>query len=336
MSCFILSVLPNYNRNKHFSQANDETELRNPNSRSFSFSIFNLMRICLAYISVVLLWSTTPLAIKWSGEEAGFLFGVTARMAIGAICLLIVLAVMRQGLAWHYKARLTYLAVSVQIYGAMLAVYWAAQFIPSGWISVISGLSPLMTALLAAIWLKERSLTPGKLLSYIFGIGGLMTMFGSALQLGHDAVIGIAGVLVSTLLQSISSVWVKHINGNVPALSQVAGGLLLSLPAYLLTWASVEGHWPTVLSPSGLAAIIYLGVIATTAGFTLYYYLLIHLAATRVALVTLISPALALLLGHAVNNEPLTLKIITGTLLILTALIFHVFFDRFIRLKARA
>jgi len=108
------------------------------------------------------------------------------------------------------------------------------------------------------------------------------------------------------------------------------------LPAYLLTWASMEGHWPTVLSPSGLTAIIYLGVIATTAGFTLYYYLLIHLAATRVALVTLISPALALLLGHAVNNEPLTLKIITGTLLILTALIVHVFFDRFITPKARA
>jgi hypothetical protein len=38
------------------------------------------MRIAIAYITVVLLWATTPLAIKWSGEGPGFLFGVTGRM----------------------------------------------------------------------------------------------------------------------------------------------------------------------------------------------------------------------------------------------------------------
>ncbi|MDO9103734.1 MAG: DMT family transporter [Methylovulum sp.] len=292
------------------------------------------MHIYLAYISIILLWATTPLAIKWSGEENGFLFGVTLRMAIGTLCLLLILGFMRQGLVWHRKALTTYLAVAVQIYGAMLAVYWAAQFIPSGWISVISGLSPLMTAMLAAIWLKERSLTPGKLLSYGFGMGGLMVMFGTALQFGHNAALGIVGVLVSTLLQASSSVWVKRINGKVPALAQVTGGLLLSLPAYLLTWGSIDGHWPAVVPPNSLAAIIYLGVIATPVGFTLYYYLLLHQPATRVALVTLASPVLALLLGHAINNEPLTFKIISGTLLILAALIAHQFFDRLIASKA--
>ena len=98
---------------------------------------FNLMRIPLAYISVIFLWATTPLAIKWSGEGPGFLFGVTARITIGAVCILFVMMLMRQCLVWHRKARQTYLAVALQIYGSMLAVYWAAQFIPSGWISVI-------------------------------------------------------------------------------------------------------------------------------------------------------------------------------------------------------
>ncbi len=45
--------------------------------------VFTLMRIRLTYLTVVLLWTTTPLAIKWSGEGPGFLFGVTARMTIG-------------------------------------------------------------------------------------------------------------------------------------------------------------------------------------------------------------------------------------------------------------
>jgi drug/metabolite transporter (DMT)-like permease len=296
--------------------------------------LFAVMRIRLTYISVILLWATTPLAIKWSGEGPGFLFGVTARMTIGTVCVLFVLVLMRQRLAWHLKARLTYLAVALQIYGSMLAVYWAAQFIPSGWISVIFGLTPLMTALLAAIFLKERSLTLGKLLAYGFGVSGLAIMFGSALQLGYEAVLGISGVLVSSLLQSASSVWIKRIAAKLPALSQVAGGLLLALPAYLLTWSIADGHWPTALTLRSLAAIIYLGVVATTIGFALYYYLLTHLPATRVALITLVSPPLALMLGHTINHEPLTIKIITGTFFILSALIMHEFFDRVPALKS--
>jgi drug/metabolite transporter (DMT)-like permease len=286
------------------------------------------MRIYLAYISIILLWATTPLAIKWSVEGPGFLFGVTARMTIGLACLLLMLALSKQYLAWHRKALMVYLAVAVQIYGSMLAIYWAAQFIPSGWVSVIFGLLPLMTAILAAVWLRDSRLTLGNLLAYALGLGGLWIMFGSALQMGYDAVLGIIGVLLSTFLQAVSSVWIKRIDGKIPALSQVTGGLLLSLPLYLITWAVFDGHWPAEISPVSLASIIYLGMIATTVGFVLYYYLLLYQSATQVALITLVSPAIALLLGHAVNHEPLTLKIATGTLMILGALLIHEFFDR--------
>lgn len=284
--------------------------------------------VVLAYVFIVLLWSTTPLAIKWSAEGPGFLFGVTARMTIGAACTLMALGLSQQRLLWHSKALQTYCAVALQIYGSMLVVYWAAQFIPSGWISVIFGLTPLMTALLVASWLAERSLTKGKVLSYILGILGLAVMFGSALQLGREAVMGICGVLVSTFLQSFSAVWVKRIDAKLPALTQVTGGLLLSLPLYLLTWISFDGHWPTNLPITSWASIVYLGVIATTIGFALYYYLLIYLSATRVALITLISPVMALALGHFVNHEPLTVKVLIGSALILLALVSHEFFDR--------
>jgi drug/metabolite transporter (DMT)-like permease len=168
----------------------------------------------------------------------------------------------------------------------------------------------------------------GNLLAYVLGVSGLWVMFGSAVQLGHDAALGITGVLASTFLHAVSSVWIKRIDGKIPALSQVTGGLLLSLPLYLLTWATFDGHWPAEIPPVSLASIIYLGVIATTVGFMLYYYLLIHQSATKVALITLVSPVMALLLGHTVNHEPLTIKVATGTLLILGALLMHEFFDR--------
>ncbi len=286
------------------------------------------MRIYLAYISVILIWATTPLAIKWSGEGPGFLFGAAARMTVGIVCVFFVLGMLRQRLVWNRKALRVYLAVAMQIYGSMLAVYWAAQFIPSGWISVLFGLTPLMTALIAAIWLGERSLTPGNLLAYVMGVGGLFVMFGTALQLGHDAALGVAGVLVSVFLQSFSAVLIKRVNAKVSALSQVAGGLLLAVPAYLITWWVVDGRWPVELPVASFASIIYLGVIATTIGFVLYYYLLIHLTATKVALIALASPVMALMIGHLLNHEPLTMKVITGTLLILAALLMHQFFDR--------
>jgi drug/metabolite transporter (DMT)-like permease len=287
------------------------------------------MRIILSYLTVVLIWATTPLAIKWSGEGPGFLFGVTGRMSIGMLCLLFVMGLSRQRLLWHRGARLTYLAVALQIYGSMLSVYWGAQFIPSGWISVIFGLTPLITALLAAIWLGERSLSFGKMLSYFMGIAGLAVMFVSAIQLHQEAVLGMIAVLIASLLQALSAVAIKRIDAKLPALTQVTGGLLLALPVYWLSWWLGDGQWPADLSINSLASIVYLGVIATTFGFVLYYYLLSHLTATRVALITLITPVLSLILGQSVNHEVLTSRVALGTFFILSALVLHEFFDRF-------
>jgi hypothetical protein len=45
----------------------------------------------------------------------------------------------------------------------------------------------------------------------------------------------------------------------------------------------------------------------------------------------LLSPVLALWIGHRMNNEPMTISIVVGTALILLALLAHNFFDRFFR-----
>lgn len=293
------------------------------------------MRIALAYLGVVLIWSTTPLTIKWSLESVGFVFAVGLRMAIGALCLLLFMWLTQKRLDWHPKAALTYCAVAMQMYGSMVIVYWSAQFIPSGWISVISGLTPLITAVFSALYLGERSLSFGKLLSYIMGVAGLAVMFGSALEINHAAVLGIVGILVGISLHALSSVLVKRIDAKLPALSQVTGGLLVSLPLYFLTWRVAEGQLPPEFPLRSLASILYLGMVATTLGFVFYYYLLVHLAATQVILVTLICPVMALLLGHALNHEPLTERIVIGTGLILAALFIHSFYDWLVGLRRR-
>jgi len=291
------------------------------------------MRIALSFIFIVLLWATTPLAIKWSAEGSSFIFAVTARMCIGLICILFMLLAMRQRLLWHSKDKQTYFAVAVQIYGAMMAVYWAAQFIPSGWISVIFGLTPFITAVLSALWLGERSLSWDKLLAYTLGITGLTVMFHSALHISYNTAIGVFSVLFATFLQAFSAVWVKLIHAKLPAITQVTGGMLFAIPFYLATWWLIDGTLPDTLPINTALSILYLGLIATPIGFALYYYILTHLPATRVALITLISPVLALLLGHYLNKEALTLEIAIGSGLILSALIMQSFIGQIRRLK---
>jgi drug/metabolite transporter (DMT)-like permease len=289
------------------------------------------MRVTIAYISVILLWATTPLAIKWSAEGPGFVFAITARMLLGTFCMLLFLTLRRQKLPEHSKAKRTYFVIAVQLYGTMTLVYWGAQFIPSGWVSLVFGLSPFLTAIFAALWIQEKSLTLGKIISYLLGVLGLGVMFSSAIQLNQNAVLGIISVLLAVSIQTASSVWVKRIDAQLPANTQVAGGLLFALPAFLATWI-LQGDtlFPEHLSIVNSITILYLGLVATTIGFILYYYVLIHLPATSVGMIPMISPVIALTLGTLINHEPFTLKVAIGSTLILSALLIHQFFDFFV------
>ena len=68
------------------------------------------MSIPLAYLTVVAIWSTTPLAIQWSALGTGFAFAVMARMLIGVCLALVLLVVWRVGLPLHRQARHSCLA----------------------------------------------------------------------------------------------------------------------------------------------------------------------------------------------------------------------------------
>ncbi len=70
------------------------------------------MSVSAAYPGVVLIWSTTPLAIKWSSEGVGFLFGVAARMVSSILICLALIALLSRRMRWHRDrgALLTYLA----------------------------------------------------------------------------------------------------------------------------------------------------------------------------------------------------------------------------------
>jgi drug/metabolite transporter (DMT)-like permease len=63
-----------------------------------------------------------------------------------------------------------------------------------------------------------------------------------------------------------------------------------------------------------------LAVFGSLIGFVSYFHVLRHLPPSTVALVTLITPVFALLLGHLLNDEPLTAGLWQGCLLVVSGL----------------
>jgi len=284
------------------------------------------MPIPLAYIGVVLIWSTTPLAIAWSGEAAGFIFGVSSRMLLGVILIFCFATAMQSKIVWHKKACLAYLYGGLGIYASMLAVYWAAQQIPSGWVSVLFGLTPIFSAVMASLWLENEHLTRHRMSGISLGLIGLLVIFGSSLSLNETAVLGVLGVILSGIIHSASAIWVKRVDARIPAISMTAGSLVVATPLFVLTWLFTQpGFMATqqILHHApqhSLLAIAYLALFGSVFGFSLYFFVLKHVEATRVALISLITPISSLMLGHYFNHEAITLNIIIGTSLILSGL----------------
>lgn len=289
------------------------------------------MSVPIAFTTVVLIWATTPLAIQWSGQDVSFLFGLSSRMVIGLAILLSLHLILRKPVRLDAPAQRVYVAGGLGLYLAMSCVYWAAQYIPSGWISVVFGLTPIVTSIMAAIWLNENAFTPAKVLGKLLGITGLATMF---LNNGHYsdlAPFGIVLVLASVFVHSASAVWVKRLGTELDGMTITTGSLLFATPLYLLTWLFFDGQWPDNIPAKASVAIIYLGVIATVIGFVLYFYLLRKISAHQTALITLITPVIALWLGYWLNDEVITLAVIAGTALILFSLVSHEFGDELLR-----
>ncbi len=279
------------------------------------------MSIPAAYMGVILIWATTPLGIKWSGEDVGYLFGVAARMSIGLVMCLMLIALLSRRMRWHREALSTYWVAGFGMWVAMTAVYWAAQRIPSGLISVIFGLAPVVTGWMAALWLRETVFTPFRVLGMLLGLAGLATIFGRSASFGEQAVLGAFGVLVSVFAHSMSAVWVKRIGSHMHPLETTTGALMIAVPLYLASWWLIDGGvWPETIPQRTLAAIVYLGVVGSVIGFVLYFYLLRHSRASRVALITLVTPVAALVIGHLLNDEPVGAVEWLGTGLILIGL----------------
>jgi len=293
------------------------------------------MSLPAAFVSVILIWSTTPLAIKWSALGVGISFAVFSRMAIGMLLCAALLAAFRVRVPLHRKALQAYVAGGLSMFAAMALTYWSSQFVSSGMIAVLYGLSPLITSLGAMLWLKEEALTPSKLAGMAMGVLGLFLVFRGGLGMGTGSAAGLFALFLAVVAQSLGLVWLKRINDDSPPLAMTLGILVVALPLFFAAWWLVDGHVPVAMPERAVAATLYLGTFGSVLGFALYYYLIKHMEAGRIALITLITPVLALLLGHGLNNEAVLPQVWLGTASIVLGLCLHRWGEQWIRLVVK-
>jgi len=282
------------------------------------------MPVSLAYLGVVVIWATTPLAIQWGTLDSSFSFAAMLRMVLALTCALLISVLWRIPLALHTRAVRSYLCAGLGLFLAMSCVYWASTRIDSGLMSVIFGLSPLMTSALAAWWLGEKSFSPVRLLGMLLGMVGLGVVFLDqelSLQAGFAA--GVVALLIGVVCNSASLVGLKVIADDSHPMATTTGALLVAAPLFFLLWCIDDGVWPTQLGLRGTLSIAYLGVLGSVVGFAMYYHIIRHMSSASVALILVITPLLALVVGKLFNAEQLPPGVWFGALLIGLGLLLH-------------
>ncbi len=286
------------------------------------------MSVRVSYFFVVLIWSTTPLGIVWSSDSISPTMAVFLRMFIALVLGGGIIWLAKISVPWHKRARILYSYSALGIYGGMLLSYQAAQSVSSGVISLVFGLAPIFSGLLAQRILNEPKFSRAKLIALMLSVFGLYLVCAEKINQSQFDPIGFVYLFGAVISFSLSSVLVKRVHLPIHPMATTFGALCISTPLFFITWLLVDGEFaPQVWKVKAIAAVIYLGVFGSLLGFLAYFHVLQKLQASTVALITLITPGFAIALGATLNGEPISTNLILGACIILSSLALFQFGD---------
>ena len=279
------------------------------------------MQVSIAYIAVLLIWSTTPLGIVWSSETINPTMAVLLRMVIAVILGSMIIFIRNIELPWHKQAIRLYAFSALGIFGGMSFSYLAAEYLSSGILSLVFGLAPAFSAILARRILAEPKISTVRKLSMALSFVGLAFVCADNFSLGSESIYGFIYVLIAVFLFSLSGVLVKSVSLAIHPMATTVGALTVSLPLFIMSWLLLDGSIDiSTWESRSIWATIYLGVFGSLIGFFAYFFVLQRLTASTVALITLITPVIALTLGSLLNNEVIHSQLIIGAILVIVGL----------------
>lgn len=268
---------------------------------------------------MILIWGTTWAAIRIGLADVPPFTGVAMRFTVAAILLFALAAVLRAPMG-SPRERGLWLVHGVFSFCISYSVtYWAEQWVPSGLAAVLFATFPLFVAVLAHLVLPRERLGLLAAAGVVVGFLGVATIFSEDLAtLGGPRVVLAGGVmLLSPLAAAIGNVAVKRWGSGVHPVSLNAGAMLLTAAVVGGVAFAFERDQPIELTRAAIGSILYLAVFGSAVAFTLYFWLLQHVAATRLSLIAYGIPIVAVLVGALLFDEPLTPRLAAGTGLVL-------------------
>lgn len=223
-------------------------------------------------------------------------------------------------LSWRQLIAVSALGLS-GIFAYNLFFFNGLQEIQAGRAALIIALNPVVITLCAALF-------SGEALSLPRLVGVILSLVGAAIVItrGHPAEILAGGIgrgewLILGCVASWSAyslIGKATMHGMSPlaavTCSAIAGTLLLAVPA---TLAGTLNEIATISFTSWLC-ISFLGVFGTVLGFLWYFQGIRQIGASRAAIFINFVPLNGVLLAMLLLDEPLTLALLSGGLLVVT------------------
>jgi drug/metabolite transporter (DMT)-like permease len=268
------------------------------------------------YGLLVLIWSSTWVAIKIGLEDCPPLLGAGIRFALAGLVLLGFAAV--RGRSLRTDARLAGILALMPFAFAYGLVYWGEQHIPSGLAAVLFGVLPLYTAFLGAVFLPDQPLRARLVAGILIAIGGLALAFAESADSGDPelAIAGAAALAAAPLGASVGNISLKLRGGELDAVAlngwgMLAGGVLL------LAASGIGESWgQAAWTPESVGSIAYLALIGSAVPFVALTVLLRHISAQATSFLAMLLPFGALVFGAALYSEGITLRALAGAALV--------------------
>jgi drug/metabolite transporter (DMT)-like permease len=221
---------------------------------------------------------------------------------------------------------------SISLLGALIFVgdygllFWAELKVPSGVTAVIMATIPVFIVIAEILLLRTQRLTLQLGGALVIGIAGVAVLMSHSLNLGGAPIstVGAVALIVASIFWSVATVLTRKL--PLPSSKVLsAGAQMLVGGTMLVVVAAAFGEWggfhAGAVSGQAWFALVYLIVMGSIVGFTAYVWLISHESPTKVGTYAYVNPVVAVLLGYFVAGEPLGLRTVLGTVLVLASVL---------------
>jgi drug/metabolite transporter (DMT)-like permease len=200
-------------------------------------------------------------------------------------------------------------------------IYWGEQFLDSGLTAILFATLPLVTIVIAHLYLPGDRITPRKLTGTLLAFLGVVALFGENVRIDPSKAVPMLGIVASAVCASAAGVATKRHGSALHPTALNAPAMLVGAVALLATSIAVDHGFRLPMDVPTWGAIAYLALAGSVVTFLAYFTLLKTWSVTSLSFISVFTPAIALVLGFVFLGERPTLLAGVGAVLILVGVI---------------